>query len=465
MHRKINNPVLLLSSAITLSFTSLLIGGILFTSIRRTYPEFKSMADFITLMENQQILLSALLILNLISLALLMVTFFNSLHSQKQFNHLVHQILEDEKFETAFSSSDYSQIFKHLYDRCNRINEELAWEKNKLNTLLNQISDGLILVSPQGYVLTINKTAARMFDVKENEAIGNTITSVVRHYQLVETWQRCRNSGESQIIAFEVPRKKMFVQCVALPIIQNSLNLVLLSIQDLTHLRRLETMRKDFISNVSHELRTPLASLKALAETLLTGALEDKQASQRFVEQIEAEVDSMSLLVQELLELSRIESGKVPLRLEAVPPLVLLSDATTRLELQAERAGLIIKVECAEDLPPALVDPPRIQQVLTNLLHNAIKFTPSGGRITLSAALHEDTILFSVKDTGIGISADDLPRIFERFYKSDKTRSSSGIGLGLAIARHIIEAHHGEIYVESKEGQGSTFSFSIPIAK
>lgn len=465
MLRKISNPILLLSTAITLSLSSLLIGGIFFASIRRIHIEFKSSATQLTLIANQQILLSALLFLNLISLALLIVAFFNILHSQKQFNSLVHQIIEDEKFEIEFSSSEYTQIFKHLHDRLNQIDRELAWEKSKLNILLNQISDGLILISPQGDVLTINKIAARMFDVNENEAIGNTITSVVRHYQLVETWQRCRNSGESQIIAFEVPRKKMFVQCLALPIIQNSSNLVLLSIQDLTHLRRLETIRKDFISNVSHELRTPLASLKALAETLLTGALEDKQASQRFVEQIEAEVDSMSLLIQELLELSRIESGKVPLRLEAVPPLVLLSDATTRLGLQAERAGLVIKVECAEDLPPALVDPPRIQQVLTNLLHNAIKFTPRGGEITLSAALHEDTILFSVKDTGIGISADDLPRIFERFYKSDKTRSSSGIGLGLAIARHIVEAHHGEIYVESQEGQGSTFSFSIPIAK
>jgi two-component system phosphate regulon sensor histidine kinase PhoR len=465
MLRKINTHILLLSSAIILSLTSLLIGSILFASIRQTFTEFKSSADILTIIKNQQILISTSLILILISLTLIIVAFYNTLHSQKQFNTLMHQISGDESAGIAVSSNDYSQGFKHLHDLINRFNEDLAWERNKLDILLNHTSDGLLLVDPHGYVLTINKSAARMFDVSENEATGNTITGVVRHYQLVETWQRCRDSGESQIIAFEIPRKRMFIQCAALPITRNSLNFVLLSIQDLTHLRRLEAIRRDFISNVSHELRTPLASLKALTETLLTGALEDKKASQRFVEQIEAEVDSMSILVQELLELSRIESGKVSLRLEAVPPHILLSEAGARLELQAERAGLAINIECAEDLPPALVDPPRIQQVLTNLIHNAIKFTPSGGTITLSATLHNDTILFSVKDTGIGISADDMPRIFERFYKSDKTRSSSGIGLGLAIARHIVEAHHGEIYAESKEGQGSTFSFSIPIAK
>jgi two-component system phosphate regulon sensor histidine kinase PhoR len=176
---------------------------------------------------------------------------------------------------------------------------------------------------------------------------------------------------------------------------------------------------------------------------------------------------------QELLDLASIESGKVELQLHATSPRHLLETAAERMRVQAERAGLSLVVDCAESVPPALADESRVGQVLANLVHNATKFTPPGGRIVLSARPDLDTglpvagpraILFSVTDTGRGITADDLPRIFERFYRADRARSKGGTGLGLSIARHIVESHGGRIWAESVEGSGSTFSFTIPEA-
>jgi two-component system phosphate regulon sensor histidine kinase PhoR len=237
----------------------------------------------------------------------------------------------------------------------------------------------------------------------------------------------------------------------------------LLLFQDLTRLRRLETVRRDFISNISHELRTPLASLKALTETLQGGALDDRPAAMRFLDRMVTELDALTHMVSELLELTRIESGQVPLEFQSVSPKELLEKALFRLGVQAERAQVHIELDCPENLPNVIADPPRLGQALVNLLHNAIKFTPEEGEISLSAKLENYSVIFSIKDTGIGIPVDDLPRIFERFYKADRARASGGTGLGLAITRHIVEAHGGRIWATSIEGRGSKFSFSIPI--
>ena len=174
------------------------------------------------------------------------------------------------------------------------------------------------------------------------------------------------------------------LQALGIPLIESLPGSSLLVFHDVTRIRHLETVRRDFISNISHELRTPLASLKALTETLQDGALEDTNVANRFLNRMEIEVDSISLIVQELLELSRIESGRVPLNLETVDPCELISAAVERLRLQAERSGLTLNLNCPNDLPAVLADFSRMEQVLVNLLHNAIKFTPSGGSITIS---------------------------------------------------------------------------------
>jgi two-component system phosphate regulon sensor histidine kinase PhoR len=192
--------------------------------------------------------------------------------------------------------------------------------------------------------------------------------------------------------------------------------------------------------------------------------LADPPAARRFLEQIETEVDSLSLLVTELLELSRIESGRVPLNLVPTRPIDIVRPAVERLQLQVDRSGLSLQVDCREDLPAVMADASRVQQVLVNLLHNAIKFTSPEGEVNVSAIRQEQWVQFTVSDTGIGIAPEDLPRIFERFYKVDRSRASSGTGLGLAIARHLVEAHGGRIWAESEPGKGSTFYFTIPLA-
>jgi two-component system phosphate regulon sensor histidine kinase PhoR len=343
-------------------------------------------------------------------------------------------------------------------------NADLETERSKLAAVLDQMTDGVIIVDGRGRVQLINPAAEHMFSILKAEAQDQSLVQVIRHHQIVDLWRQCQARGESQATTIELTTRSIFLQGFATPLENVMAGSILLVFQDVTHLRRLESVRRDFISNISHELRTPLASLKALTETLLESALEDPAAARRFLTRMETEVDALSLMVQELVELSRIESGKVPLNLVLAHPNDLIESAVERLRLQAERANLSVEVDCPPELPPVLADPLRMEQVIVNLLHNAIKFTPPGGRIRLSARLQGERVIFTVEDNGIGISSDDLPRIFERFYKSDRARSGEGTGLGLAIARHLVEAHDGRIWAESIEGQGSTFHFDLPLA-
>ncbi len=290
------------------------------------------------------------------------------------------------------------------------------------------------------------------------------LIEVTLDHQPVELWQKCIESGESQSAKFEISNKKIQVHAIATLLGSILPDHILLLFQDITKQVQTDAVRRDFISNVSHELRSPLAGIKALTETLRDGAIDDPPAAHRFLERIETEVDSLSLMVSELLELSRIESGRVPLELNPTRPVDVIQPAFDRLYLQVERSGLQLSIDCPDDLPQITADAFRLQQVIVNLIHNAIKFTPEGGKVIVSAALEDQSIKFSVSDTGKGISSSDLPRIFERFYKVDRSRSSSGTGLGLAIARHTVEAHNGKIWVESTVGKGSTFSFVIPLA-
>jgi two-component system, OmpR family, phosphate regulon sensor histidine kinase PhoR len=339
-------------------------------------------------------------------------------------------------------------------------NSSLEAERARLATVLEQITDGVLIADAQGIIQFANPAAGRLFQTSSPE--NRSITEVVRHHQLVEAWRRCQQTRQLQSESVEVPTRHQYLQLVVIPDRHSSGSLLLA--QDLTKIRRLEMVRQDFISNISHELRTPLASLKALTETLQDGALDDPPAARRFIDQIQVEVDALSQMVTELLELSRIESGRLALNLRPVAPRDLLVSAGRRMKLQAERAGLHLKVECAGDLPEVQMDIQRMEQVLVNLIHNAVKFTPPGGEIILQAESAPGEVRFAVRDTGIGIPADEASRIFERFYRVDKSRTGSGTGLGLSIAKHIVEAHKGRIGAESMEGQGSTFVFTLPIA-
>jgi two-component system, OmpR family, phosphate regulon sensor histidine kinase PhoR len=333
-------------------------------------------------------------------------------------------------------------------------------ERARLAAVLERMTDGVLIAGPDGQIQFANPAAERLFEFRQAE--GCRVVEVLHQYQLVEAWQRSRETGETQEESVELPDHRRFLQLVVLPDRQTGGSLLL--VQDLTRVHKLETVRRDFVSNVSHELRTPLASLKALTETLRDGALDDPKAAPHFLASIEKEVDAMTQMVTELLELARIESGQVPLDLKAVPAAALLLSAADRMRAQTERAGLTLRIEAVNDLPDVLADLPRLEQVLVNLIHNAIKFTRPGGEVILAAQPEAGFVRFSVCDNGAGIPASELERIFERFYKASRARSGSGTGLGLSISRHLVEAHGGKIRAESKEGQGSTFYFTIPTA-
>ncbi len=332
-------------------------------------------------------------------------------------------------------------------------------ENARLSTVLEQLTDGVIIVDANGLIQFANPAAQKLFEI--SNAPGHSVTEVVRNHQLVDAWRRCQQTNEMQSESVELPARHQFLQLIAIPDTHASGSLLL--VQDLTRVRRLETVRRDFISNVSHELRTPLASLKALTETLQSGALSDPEAGPRFLGRISTEVDALTQMAQELLDLSRIESGQVELILAPLAPKSLITSAADRMRMQAERAGLKLSIKCGDGLPNIRADKSRLEQVLVNLIHNAVKFTKPGGDISLETESTVGGIRFAVRDSGVGIPAESLTRIFERFYRVDKSRTGSGTGLGLSISKHIIEAHGGKIWAESNEGRGSIFYFVIPI--
>jgi two-component system phosphate regulon sensor histidine kinase PhoR len=417
----------------------------------------------------RNVLLTATLIVALLAILLAVPIAGRISQPVRQLTHSIQEMTSSAEPSPLTSSSgnevdQLTRAFNIMSIELRAQIDNLEAERSKLAAVLQEMTDGVIIVDSQGQVQLINPAAERMFGVQSNTVIGNTLIEALRHHKPYEIWHNCRTTGAVQSDSFEIGSQKFYLQGAAAPLGQALPGSTLLLFQDMTRQRQIEIMRRDFISNVSHELRTPLAALKALTETLQSGALEDPPAAHRFLEQMETEVDALSLMVTELLELSRIESGRVPLERKPTRPIDIINPAFERLHLQAERAKLTMTIDCPDDLPLVLADAVRVQQVVVNLLHNAIKFTSQGGQVILQAQSQDHFVLFSVRDSGIGISADDLPRIFERFYKVDRARATSGTGLGLAIARHLVEGHGGKIWVESQLNQGSTFYFTIPLA-
>jgi two-component system phosphate regulon sensor histidine kinase PhoR len=371
-----------------------------------------------------------------------------------EFDQEIQITSEDEVGELA-------RAFNQMTARLKETVALITNERDRMATILSTMGDAIFIVDSDSRITTMNKAAERIFQISEEKAKGRTFIEVVRDHELNKVLQSCQSTKKQQTSFVELKPKKQFLGIASTPLSKEANCLIL--IQDLTELRRLETVRQDFISNISHELRTPIASVKALAETLSEGAIEDPSIAKDFLNRINAEADKLAQMVQELGDLSRIESGESPLVKKPLNIAQPIEHAIERLRTQAERSGLVLETNIPSGLPQVLADESRVEQVLVNIIHNAIKFTPAGGRIKVSAEVKENNLVVSVADTGIGIPADDLPRIFERFYKADKSRASGGTGLGLAIAKHIVEAHGGRIWAESVEGKGSTFKFALPL--
>jgi len=342
------------------------------------------------------------------------------------------------------------------------LRDRIATAEQQRDVALSRVSDGVIVTDSHVVVQFVNRTQADRLRLPQQRLVGRSLIEVLHDHEVDEAARRCLSTGAEQRTTVEVGPDKRYIHVSATPLGGGAGCVIVL--QDRTEVRRLERVRREFVANISHELRTPLATLKLLSETLVMGDGEDPVIVKDYLGRIEVEVDRLAQMVDELGALSLIETGQVVLEREPVHIDALVRRAVERLAAQASRSGLTVTVDVPEDMPQPYGDEHRLEQVLVNLLHNAIKFTPTGGRIRVSVTCADGAVKVSVQDTGVGIAEDDLDRIFERFYKSDKSRSGTGTGLGLAIARHIVELHGGRIWAESAEGKGATLLFTLPLA-
>jgi two-component system phosphate regulon sensor histidine kinase PhoR len=346
--------------------------------------------------------------------------------------------------------------------------QRLAAERDRLDAVLGNLADAVVIVGGDGRVLQLNAAAERLLGLKSGVASGRTAAEVLRDHEVVELVERARTGAlppavNTVFLEWRQPRR--FLRAAVSRFGVGEARQTLLLLQDLTELRRLETIRRDFVANVSHELRTPISAIKAMTETLRDGALDDPGAARDFVARIEEEVDHVHQLVEELLELARLESGRAGLVLAPVDPGELARVAVQRLAPLAERAHVTLTAEVPPGLPLVAADAERLGQVLVSVIHNAIKFTPAGGAIAVRGAAENGRVELAVADTGEGIAPEQLPRIFERFFKADQARAGGGTGLGLAIAKHTVQLHGGDIWADSPgPGRGTTVYIRLPRA-
>jgi two-component system, OmpR family, phosphate regulon sensor histidine kinase PhoR len=359
---------------------------------------------------------------------------------------------------------DLARAFNAMAADLRRLVTEQERSRARLEATLANLNDGVVITDEAGTVVRLNAAASRMLGTTSEEAVGQPFVVASRDHDLAGLLNAALAADTSRTATVAFGRDGRVLETSAQPFSGGGERLGLMVLRDVTELRRLERVRREFVANVSHELRTPLASIRAVVETLEAGAVDDPAVAGEFFRRIIAEVDHLVGLVDELLDLARLESGRAVLTAEVCDPVELLMRAVERLRTQVERAGLVIRVEVVPGLPHVWVDRGRIEQVLINLVHNAVKFTPEGGEIVVGAGLTDGMLRVSVRDTGVGIAAEDLSRVFERFYKTDAARRSAGSGLGLAIAKHIVQGHGGTIWAESTPGHGATFSFTIPLA-
>jgi two-component system phosphate regulon sensor histidine kinase PhoR len=374
------------------------------------------------------------------------------------------------QLDTAVTPSDTRELgdlaraFNTMTRRIRVLVAEIEDSRSRLEAIFANLTDGVIVVDEANVVVGMNTAAATMLNTRVVAAVGQPFVIAARDVDLQRLLRTAFDSGEHQGAMIDYARTGRIFDAAAQPIDRGGEQLGIVVIRDVTELRRLETVRREFVANVSHELRTPLASIRSLVETLEAGAIDDPSVAGDFFGRVVSEVDRLTALVDELLDLARIESGRLMLRLERIDSKELVTAGGERLRPQIERAQLRLVIDVEPGLPPVMADRTRVEQVLVNLVHNAIKFTRPGGTIAVRARPEGDRLAISVADTGVGIAPLELTRVFERFFKSDRARRSDGTGLGLAIAKHIVQTHGGSIWATSEPGIGSTFTFTLPFS-
>ncbi len=339
-------------------------------------------------------------------------------------------------------------------------------EKEEMASILFSMVEGVVATDSGGRISFMNPVAEELFNLEPGSALGKFPREVWREFELVELFHQVFVTGQPQSkeLVLDPPlRKHLSLELVPIrPSEDEEAQGVLAMVRDITRLRHLENMRTEFVANVSHELRTPLTSIKGFIETLLDGGLENMEATKRFLTIIDQETDRLNRLINDLLDLSRLESGETELTRARIFLAPLVEEVRQTLQNRLTEKNLSFSVE----LGPTAVwaDEDRIREVLVNLLDNAVKYTPDGGSIKVSEVDRGDMQEFIICDTGIGIPRESIPRLFERFYRVDKARSREmgGTGLGLSIVKHIIDRHEGKVWVQSEVGKGSCFHFTLP---
>lgn len=364
--------------------------------------------------------------------------------------------------ETEAISKALNKMASELDDRISTVTRQ----RNELEAVLKSMIEAVIVIDMDERVMRINETAGRLFGAEPLPSEGKTVQEVVRNTAIERFIKKTidMNSALQEEIAFGLQDKIVQASGSVLKGLGGDPIGILVVLNDITRLKKLENLRKDFVSNVSHELKTPITSIKGFIETLKEGAIEDPEARNKFLDIITSQSDRLAKIIDDLLSISKMEKmEETEIEKESTLLKEVINSAKTFCEGAARDKDISIKIKCEDDLT-AKINPILMEQALTNLIDNAIKYSESGKAIEITAEKKASEILIKVKDQGIGISKEHLDRIFERFYRVDKARSrkQGGTGLGLSIVKHIVHAHKGKITVESKAGAGSIFTISIP---
>ncbi|MBM7692860.1 two-component system phosphate regulon sensor histidine kinase PhoR [Peribacillus deserti] len=367
---------------------------------------------------------------------------------------------EEHSSETGMLSNSINILARNLQEMENL----REMQQDRLGTLVENMGSGVLLIDSRGYITLINKTYRNFFGVDPLYFLYRLYYEVVQHKEVILMIEQIFMTEQSlkKHLVLPVHLERKYFEVYGAPIIgsQDEWKGILLVFHDITELKKLEQVRKDFVANVSHELKTPITSIKGFTETLLDGALHDEKSLKHFLSIVLKESDRMQTLIQELLDLSKIEQQGFSLSIQNLNLTKLLQETLPIFEQRAALKQIKLSNNSSGDAIEIEGDYDRIKQILINLISNAISYTPPGGSVEVSLEEDKKYAKVSVKDTGIGMAQEELPRIFERFYRIDKARSRNfgGTGLGLAIVKHLVEAHQGNIQVKSEPGDGTEFT-------
>ncbi len=362
---------------------------------------------------------------------------------------------------------ELSESMQIMAENLNKHLQQTLEERDRIETILASMAEGVLAFDGEGKLIMMNKTAAEMLKVTWEEVAQRYFLEVLRNHNLAGLLKTGLTDTKKQVMEIKLfPTSQEFYRVYITPIISKDSDIhgVVMVLRNITKMRLLEQMRSEFVSNVSHELRTPLTSIKGYVETLLDGAMENKELSLKFLEIINNEADRLNRLISDLLYLSSLETGRMEVAKKKFNAQQFVEKVVNIIEPVAKKKNVTIETKLHPSITEICGNQDMLEQVLINLLDNAVKYSHARGKIKLEMGMHEQGVFLKVSDNGIGIPAESLPRLFERFYRVDKARSRQvgGTGLGLSIVKHIVERHRGQIQVESEEQQGTTFTVILP---